>query len=372
MSASRLQRRRRGRRGSARSGSATGRAPCAPRRRARAAPAAGRREDHDPLDDLDVPGLVVGDVGERQPAYARGTSPAGPPRRCPRGRRCRRAWLAQRDGGVTVCPSLPTTTTSPWKRSRRWASAGAISTCISGRRKCRAGDTRPRGRSRSSGTSRGAGARWGGCGRGHVAAAPPAEGSALGRAGGGTRPGVAGLPAHAPAADLVERHAGVAGHGFVELRGRHRRGEDAEVDAQRLGELGQPYQPRECPGQAVAGRSRWIRPSGCVTVPSRLGVGLGRKDDRRVLADAVGQERGVGDHRRRAVEPLGSQGRLGRRRRAAGRLAAGVDDQGVVRRRGRSGGVSATSRSPRPLAGARALRAGQHRRGRAGRAAARR
>ena len=286
--------------------------------------------------------------------------PAGPRARWSPGRRCPRAWRrAAVTVASTVCPSEPTTTRSPWKSSRRWASAGAISTRRSGCRKCSAGDTRtsvafqierkvPR---RRRPLARGAGRRLG---------LVLGAGLALELGGGeGARPRRAPcqrtpLP---PISSSVR--PGVEGHRRDELGGGHRPGEDAEVEAHARGPGRRctDHSARTSPGWPIAARRRCRRPSGCVSVPVLLGVALGREDDGGVLAHAVGEEVGVGDDGGGALErglPPGAPGQVGRPgRRAAGRARS-------ARPRGRRRRSPAASRPARLVAAKPGPGVGQH------------
>ena len=93
---------------------------------------------------------------------------------------------------------------------------------------------------------------------------------------GGLRPR---RPAHAAAADLVEREPGEEGDGLEEQRGRVGGPvADAEVDGRRAAPRRRspasprarrsPSAPSSGRGRPMAGRSRCTRPSGCTSVPS--------------------------------------------------------------------------------------------------------
>ena len=179
-------------------------------------------EDDDRLDDLDPPGLVVGDVarimaqesfaassaagGSTEPE-ACGPRPAGRRRRCPRGRRCPPG--SRRAGATTASTARAAgADASPSRRRRASRRCGVGGRQLDAR--CAARGTaapasaRPRGRPRSSGRCRGAAGR-------------SASAAGVGRGGrrraSVVRPGGRGArvvgPAHALAADLVERQPGV-------------------------------------------------------------------------------------------------------------------------------------------------------------------
>ena len=187
-------------------------------------------EDHERLEDLDPPRLVVADVGERdersclahlheRARRARSRSP----RRSPSSRKTRARAAprrAARRSPRTRVPFEPTTTRSPSRTPRRWASAGESSTRWRGCRNCSAGETSTSGAAQSERNvprrRRAVGA--GAARRRRLELERPE----LDLGGEGARR-VALLPAHAAAADLVERQAGVERHGLGELRGGHRR-----------------------------------------------------------------------------------------------------------------------------------------------------
>ena len=117
---------------------------------------------------------------------------------------------------------------------------------------------------------------------------------------GGSRRGVAVLPAHAAAADLVERQAGVERDRLDELLEGHARGERRRRDAEPRAEVGEDLPLGAVLALVGDRRADALQaPVGVGDRPLLLGVALGREDDRRVLAQPVGEERRVGDDRRR-------------------------------------------------------------------------
>ena len=280
----------------------------------------------------------------------------------------RRAW-----------PSEPTTTRSPWKTPRRCGVGGRdLDELARGEELAARARPRPRARSRSSGRSPGAGARWASAraaaSRGRTARCRPAATAAA---------ACARRPAHAAAADLLEREAGVEG------RPRRRAGwtpsppvRRPSVEADARGEVGDDL-PLGAHGAGMAdgGAQALQAPVGVRERPLLLGVGLGGEDDGRVLADALGEERRVGDDGRRLARAPPPRAR-GPAASAAGRRAGGTARSARPRRpprrcprRRAPSAVGSRARGRRwagrrPRAGrarwtSRGPRAGRRRRGRA-------
>ena len=215
---------------------------------------------------------------------------------------------------------------------------------------------RPRARPRASGTCRGAARRW----RGAAAGGASSSNGPAGR--GRARRGLLALgPAHAAAADLVERQAGVERHRVEQLRARP----CAPVSTPRsmpsaLGELGDhlPLGARPRPG----GRSRGAgaggaRRGGRPCPPSRRRTRPGRR--RRVLAQPVGEEaaraRSPSCALLERARPT-ARGRAGRERVGVqqverGQLAVGRPPRRSRRRRGRRAGAGASPGRRRQQAG---------------------
>ena len=135
------------------------------------------------------------------------------------------------------------------------------------------------------------------------------------------RPRCALLPAHAAAADLLERQAGVEGHRLEQLRERHRAAEHAEVEPEARGQLGEH---RPLGAHLARARDRRAQPlEAPVGVDDRallLRVGLGGEDDgRRARGSPSVRNDGVRDHGRCALASARSHSSRGRAARAAGR-----------------------------------------------------
>ena len=216
-------------------------------------------EDHERLEDLHPPRLVVDDVGER---VRRASCACGTSHRA--GRRAPMAEsLGDRRPPGRPCP--PASRRAAHRRARRAAvgadddaspSSDAEALGVGGRHLDalarreelqRGGDARPRARPRSSGRCPGAGAPL--ARRPAAAAARASNGPALGRRAQAAA-ALALLPAHAAAADRVERQPRVERDGVEELGGGHRAGEHAGVEAEARGELREhpPLGARRRPG----------------------------------------------------------------------------------------------------------------------------
>ena len=188
-----------------------------------------------------------------------------------------------------------------------------------------------------------------------VGAAPSAQALGRGRrlrravasdssARGERRGRVALLPAHAVAADLVEREAGVEGHGLGDQRGHHRRADSAPVPApSALAQLGE-HAPAGAHLARVA--ERLAHP---LEAPVRvrdgallLGVDSAGKTTSACSSSASSWKRGEGDHRARRAAELGARAGVGLEQQAARprgqsatrRAAVGVGEARPERRAG--------------------------------------
>ena len=136
----------------------------------------------------------------------------------------------------------------------------------------------------------------------------------LGRELGGGQRGrrVAVLPAHAVAADLVEREAGVEGHGLGDQRGDHRRGRAAPVPAPSRSHSSHEHAPAGAHLAGVAERLAHAleAPVGVRDGALLLGVDLGGEDHVGVLVERLAAEAGEGDHASRRA-PSSALGRVG-------------------------------------------------------------
>ena len=248
---------------------------------------------HDRLDDLDAPGLVVVDGGEDRGHASTGlglahaavpTTPAMSLSRnaLPVGHRLaharRVASIASPPLGATIACS-PSKTLEALGVGGRQLDARARREELQRRRGLDLG-RRPRSSGRCRAAARAVRRRGA---RRRLEPERPEVGVA-----GARRGGVALRPAHAAAADLVERQAGVERDGLDELR------------AVAIGPVSTPASaPRRAPSSAEhlpagahvarAADRRAQALHAAVGVRDRallLGVGLGREDDGRVLADA--------------------------------------------------------------------------------------
>ena len=250
------------------------------------------REQHDRLDDLDVPGLVVVDGGEdagHASTAALGLADAGgadhagdvalEERAVPSGT-ASRTWTV---ASIASPPLGATVACMPSKSSRRWASAGDSRTRGRDARNLqRRRRRRPRGRPRSSGTcancSSDAGRR--AARAGGVSSPNGPKSTSLGYG----RGGVALLPAHAAPAELVVGDAGVDRDVLCHAGRGHRAGEDAGIGAEALAELRERLPAGAHVARAADAGAQALQAA--VGVRHRavaLGPGLAGKIDRRVL-----------------------------------------------------------------------------------------
>ena len=172
-------------------------------------------EDHERLEDLDPPRLVVADVGEDGHARVHLHEPAAGQLggrvlgACRSARKTVPAGASERSATLAAArarPSAPTATRSPCADAEALRVGRASSTTLArGEELQRGRRPRPRAPPRSSGTCRGAGCA---VGRRRVRRRLEAE-RARGRPAARRPRAVALRPAHAAAADLVERDAGV-------------------------------------------------------------------------------------------------------------------------------------------------------------------
>ena len=237
---------------------------------------------------------------DRRPSPASRSTPTGPDR--PRGSRGRRRPRAR--------------ARRPW-RGRRKRSAGEASTSLRG----------PQG-------AEGAEPQRARCCR-----RPPPSGRARRRraptAGAPARGGLGLGPAHAAAADRVERQPAKKAPPSKSFCEAIAPGESAELEP---GAVARPRRspasrrgrprPRLAPLRPIAGRRRWTRPSGWTKRALLLRVGLAGEDDVGVLAQRVGEhgvdrDDGVPPRRARASHRTRSGQRRAAGRRAAGRARAG-------------------------------------------------
>ena len=238
------------------------------------------REDHERLDDLDPPGLVVADVGEHGLGSSRRAAPP------PSGTARRRARWPSRSGdarrpGTTVPAATParsgdgrpdavpfwaTSTRSPWPTPSRRASCGRELDALVRVQELQRGRDLDLGR----GPDRAERAQ---------AQRPSARGGAGGRLGRRTAParrGEARRPPRAPASARrgrrsprasARRRTGTASNSCCEAIAPV---SDAEVEPEARGRARRAtrHPARTSPGRPIAGRSRCRRPSGWTTVPS--------------------------------------------------------------------------------------------------------
>ena len=148
-----------------------------------------------------------------------------------------------------------------------------------------------------------------------VARWPPAP--AAGTLAGGHRRSRVGLgPAHAAAADLLERQSGVERDRLDQLLEGHAGGQHAEVDAGALGDVGQHLPAGAHLARVLDRRAQALQAAvGMHDRALLLGARLGREDDVGVRGEAVGQDRGVGDDERsRRASACSQAARSGRSR----------------------------------------------------------
>jgi hypothetical protein len=280
-------------------------------------------EDHDRLEDLHPPRLVVADLGEGQAGHALRTSTSGPSSAlvlqedAALGRAARSATVrvdARAVGADDDAVAL--------EELEALGVGGRHLDALRGCRKCSAGETRTSVASQIERNVPSAGGRWagaGGGGAGSTARRSAREARTPRRAPASARPGRRSRRASA------RRRTGTAATSC----GRHRPGEDAEVEADAPREVGEhrPLGARRRPG----GRSPAQALQAPVGVRQRallLGVALGREDDGGVLADALGEEVGVRDDGGRALEralpgaPAAGRQRVGVQQVERGQLAA--------------------------------------------------